>query len=712
MSKRANSQLRGWMNLEDRLAPALTIRLDYTFDDPARGGLGFFSDPLKKAALERAASEIGSRIDSTPAAIVPGGSNSWTISFFNPSNGAQTTVSNPTIGNGEFVVYVGAMAAGSSEAGLGGTGGYQSTGTAQFLDTVRTRGLTGFSGWGGSLALDTTVQWYAGASTTVPAGETDLYTVASHELGHVLGFGTSAQFNQLFNGPNFIGPHAVAANGGRPVALSSDLAHWAQGTSFNGKPVLMQPELINGVRYGFSDLDFAALKDIGWQVNSGVVTPPRNVSTVTVSANPTSPISFSAYTLTSSVARTGGGTATGNVIFTVAGLTVGTVPVGTNGTASISVPGSGAGNYPVSVAYSGDSTTLPAVGSTTVTIQPGSSNGTPLSPEQLVNLSGVPGGLGQLFRFTPTGGLTVAAPTVRAFDTFDGAVRSVTADVNGDGTADIVYVVGTGGGSRVRVIDGKTGGDLAPQVDVFESTYTGGLFVTAADFNGDGKDEIVVSPDRGGGGRVTVLTFQNGSLAVSANFFGIEDDAFRGGARLAAGDVNGDGRPDLIVGAGFGGGPRVAIFDGRSIVGAAQTPSRVVNDFFAFGGTDVETLRNGIFVSAGDIDGDGKAEIVFGGGPGGGPRVMVISGASLLQSVDAALKSPIANFFAFDAELRGGVRPAVKDADGDGKLDLVIGSGEGDRARVKVYRGSNLATPVIDVDVFGAQILLDGVYVG
>ena len=117
-------------------------------------------------------------------------------------------------------------------------------------------------------------------------------------------------------------------------------------------------------------------------------------------------------------------------------------------------------------------------------------------------------------------------------------------------------------------------------------------------------------------------------------------------------------------------------------------------------------------MSAGDIDGDGKADIVFGGGPGGGPRVMVISGASLLQNVDAALKSPIANFFAFDAELRGGVRPAVKDADGDGKLDLVIGSGEGDRARVKVYRGSNLATPVIDVDVFGAQILLDGVYVG
>lgn len=711
MSFRKNQHLVGWTILEDRLTPALTIRLDYTFDDPSRGGTGFFSDPAHKAALEKAAADLTSRIQSTPAAINPGGANSWTASFFNPSSGAQQTVSNLTVNAGEFVIYVGAMAMGSAEAGLGGTGGYQASGTTQFLDNVRHRGQTGFTGWGGSVSFDTTVQWYTGTATTFSSDLTDLYTVATHEMGHVLGFGTSAEFNQLFSGQYFIGSNAVATHGNQPIALSGDLAHWAQGTTFGGKPTSMQPTLVNGVRYGFSDLDYAALKDIGWAVSSGNVTP-RNASTITLASTPVSPQAFSAYTVNATVARSGGGTVTGNVTFSVAGLTVGVVPVDAAGHASISIPGTGAGAYTITASYAGDANTQPSNSSSTVVVQPSSNTGSTINPDQLVNLTGAPGGVGQLFRFTPTGGLSVASPTVQAFDFYSGAVRSTTADVNGDGTPDTVYVVGQGGGSRVRIIDGKTNLDLAPQFDVFESSFTGGLFVTAADFDHDGKEDVVVSPDSGGGGRVTVYSYRNGTMAVVANFFGIEDDNFRGGARLASGDVNGDGRPDLIVGAGFGGGPRVAIFDGQAIVGAASTPRRLVGDFFAFGGSDIATLRNGIFISAGDVDGDGKADIVFGGGPGGGPRVTVASGASIMQNVDFAISSPISNFFAFDSSLRGGVRPAVKDVDGDGKLDLVIGSGEGDKARVKVYRGSNLVTPVIDIDVFGAQTLLDGVYVG
>ena len=49
-------------------------------------------------------------------------------------------------------------------------------------------------------------------------------------------------------------------------------------------------------------------------------------------------------------------------------------------------------------------------------------------------------------------------------------------------------------------------------------------------------------------------------------------------------------------------------------------------DFFAF----EQTLRNGVFVAAGDLDGDGFAEVIAGGGPGGGPRVLALSGTDLL----------------------------------------------------------------------------------
>jgi hypothetical protein len=710
MPSRWHARLRNWAPLEDRLAPALTFRLDYTFDDPARGGSGFFQDPARKAELERAATDLTRRITSTPTAITPGGTNTWSASFFHPTTGALTTIPNLSVAAGEMVIYVGARPMGSSQAAVAGPGGYQASGSQTFFNTLRTRGLTGFATWGGSLSFDSTTTWYTGSATSFSQSVVDLYTVATHELGHVLGFGTSAAFTQYVSGTTFIGPNAMAANGNQAVTITGDDSHWTPGTTSGGKPASMQSQVVNGVRYGFSELDYAALKDMGWQVSAGQTSPPRNASSVGLATSPVTPTAFQAYTLTATITRTGGGTPTGNVTFTVDGLTVGTVPL-SGGKASISVPGTGAGTYSVVANYTGDSTTLSANGTGSVTVQSAPTGGTPLGANQLVLLAG-PSGTSQLYRFTATGGLTVASPTFQPFDDFKGAIRSTVADVNGDGTADFVFVVGSGGGSRVRIINGKTGADLVSTFSVFESTYHGGLFVAAGDFDGDGRADVAVSPDRGGGGRVTVLSYSNGKMNSSANFFGIEDSRFRGGARLAVGDVDGDGRPDLIVGAGFGGGPRVAIFDGQDIIGSTTTPRRLVDDFFAFGGPDVNTLRNGIFISAGDINGDGKADLVFGGGPGGGPRILIASGATLLQNAETAMTKPLANFFAFADSLRGGVRPAVKDADGDGKFDLVLGSGEADKARVKVYRGSNLSTPVVEVDVFNSQILAEGIYVG
>ena len=710
MTSRWHARLRNWASLEDRLAPALTFRLDYTYDNPARGGAGFFQDASRKAALERAAADLTSRIVSTPSAIAPSGTNTWSASFFHPTTGALTTIPNLSVASGEMVVYVGARPMGTAEAAVGGPGGYQASGSQTFFTTLRTRGQSGFASWGGSLSFDTTTSWYTGTATTFSQSIVDLYTVATHELGHVIGFGTSSAFTQYISGSTFIGPNAKATNGNRPVAITGDESHWVPGTTSGGKQASMQAEVVNGIRYGFSELDYAALKDMGWQVSAVPTSPPRNASTVGLATSPVTPTAFQAYTITATVARTGGGTATGNITFTVDGMAVGTVPL-SGGKASNSVPGTGAGTYSVVATYTGDSTTLPAIGTSSVTVQSAPASGSPLNADQLVLLAG-PSGTSQLYRFTATGGLTVASPTFKPFDDFNGAIRTAVADVNGDGTADFAFVVGTGGGSRVRIINGKTGADLVSTFSVFESTFRGGLFVAAGDFDGDGRADVAVSPDRGGGGRITVLSYSNGKMTSSANFFGIEDDRFRGGARVAVGDINGDGRPELIVGAGFGGGPRVAIFDGRNVIGATTPPRRLVDDFFAFGGADVNSLRNGIFISAGDINGDGKADLVFGGGPGGGPRILVASGATLLQNVEMAMTKPLANFFAFADSLRGGVRPAVKDADGDGKLDLVIGSGEADKARVKIYRGSNLSTPVVEVDVFNSQILAEGIYVG
>ena len=295
--------------------------------------------------------------------------------------------------------------------------------------------------------------------------------------------------------------------------------------------------------------------------------------------------------------------------------------------------------------------------------------------------------------------------TLDALPGTTGGARTATADVNGDGVADLIVGSGPGIATSVRVFDGATKAVLFT-VQPFEAGFTGGVYVAAADFNGDGKADVIVTPDEGGG--PVVVLYEGAKIAAgisdagaeTTRYFGIDDPAFRGGARPTAADFNGDGIPDLAIAAGFSGGPRVALYNGKQALNSFPSgsfPEKLLPDFFMF----EETLRNGAFISAGDITGDGKAELITAGGPGGGPRVRIIDGATLLTTssittLDAAValtpSLQIGNFFAGDASRRGGVRVAVKDLDGDRKLDLLVGSGNGDGSKVTAYSGSNFPT--------------------
>jgi hypothetical protein len=285
----------------------------------------------------------------------------------------------------------------------------------------------------------------------------------------------------------------------------------------------------------------------------------------------------------------------------------------------------------------------------------------------------------QTFTFTPAGGgaLTAVAgkPVVPPGKT---GSRVVMADFNGDGIEDLITATGPGERAAIRIYHGKTGQELVPGgINVFEGSYQGGLNLAAGDFNGDGKADIVVAADSGGGPRVQILNaaqFLPGADPVQgralADFMGIEDVKFRGGARVAVGDLNGDGRADLVVAAGKGGGPRVAVFDGTSLHPGA-VPQRLVGDFFAF----EHSLRNGAVVAVGDVNGDGRADLVTGAGPGGAPRVAIFSGAGVVAGLGADAPR-IADFFvAGETTSRQGTALTVKDLDQDGRADVVASNG-------------------------------------
>lgn len=151
------------------------------------------------------------------------------------------------------------------------------------------------------------------------------------------------------------------------------------------------------------------------------------------------------------------------------------------------------------------------------------------------------------------------------------------------------------------------------------------------------------------------------------NFFAY-DPQFKGGATVAIGDLGGDKVNEIVTGAGLGGSPMVRVF---------RTDGSLIRDFMAY-----ETnMDKGVNVAVGDIDGNGQEEIITSPRTGGGPQVRIFNGWGQPKYTTG--------FYAYDANFENGVNITACDINGDGRDEIITGPGEesGPQVRVFNYRG-------------------------
>lgn len=242
-------------------------------------------------------------------------------------------------------------------------------------------------------------------------------------------------------------------------------------------------------------------------------------------------------------------------------------------------------------------------------------------------------------------------------------VRVAAGDVTGDDIPDIVVAQAPGGG-RVAVFDGATGDRLQGTLGGFQpygARFKKGIFVAVGDLNSDGNADIITGTDRGVLGEIHAYSGADGS-ELFPPIFG--HPGFKGGVRVAAGDVNGDGNADIIVTGGKGGTGQVHAFSGSS--------GQMLLNFAGFGSNFVGAAQ----VATGDVNGDGKDDIIVSGQTSRrAGTVRVFSGADGSQLAETAAA--------------GAAHVGVTDTDGDGSAEVLVGPVRG--ASVRILNGMSLA---------------------
>ena len=303
------------------------------------------------------------------------------------------------------------------------------------------------------------------------------------------------------------------------------------------------------------------------------------------------------------------------------------------------------------------------------------------NPLNVLGIMTVPGLLNKpiIRTFSPSGGF------LSEFQVIDGGlgVNISAGDVNGDGVDEVIVATGwkllKAGCLGVFKRDGT-------QV-VFMETEQGDvsdLTVAVGDFDGDWVEEVVLGlyksplsdPLHGGGGVKIYKVIGDKFIDTGFLFQPYQGEGYFGPPNLTVSDVDGDGVPELITGPGPdpSAPAKIKVFkiDTSAGVGQWKLGSQIMDFIVPF-----NVNGFGARVAAGDLDGDGRAEIIVGAGPDPRKKAEVV----IVYHEDGEYE--FRRFTAYPGLLFG-VNVGAVDIDGDGVSEIVTGPGPDLRSKSKV----------------------------
>lgn len=300
-------------------------------------------------------------------------------------------------------------------------------------------------------------------------------------------------------------------------------------------------------------------------------------------------------------------------------------------------------------------------------------------------------------------------------DGYRDGLHVATGDLDNDGIPDVVTAPGRMAAPVIKVfngapIPGVEGTEIAqlrlPAAATFGEAYRGGVNVAVGDVVGDRMNDIVLSPDRG---KATVQVFRTRFIPGEPftvigktpwrSFDAFADfPQFIGGANVATANLIGNGRSRIIVGSGSGMEGLVRVFNVRAAA-PAYTASKTISGIFERG-------LGGVRVAAGDVDGDGRDDLLMGSGPAGGTWLRARKGAALATEL-------------FKVQIAAGpastvpTRVVLRDVNGDGRAEVISTFGTDARTGYRLVRHRNRQAVELDsLNVVSAAFSGGGVNLG